>query len=198
MAQLTVSCWLKADAWPDYDVLHAGTAIFYKGYNGDGSDFNDSYGVHAYLRSGKLLIYTQCSNGSQKPSFTISVDDIMPGFDRTAWHHVALTYDGTAIRVYLDGVESGSASLNGTLVASLSQPFCVGHGNGSAPGLYFDGLIDEVKVYDYARTAGQIAADAGLQGAPAVTEWGAAVLVLLMAGLACGRMRQRLSVSRPA
>ena len=159
LPQITVSCWLKADAWPDYDTLNAGTAIFYTGYNGDGSDHNDSYGVHAYLRGGKLLIWTQCSNGSQKPDLTIWVDDIMPGFDRTAWHHLALTHDGAAYRVYLDGVVAGTVALSGPLVASPSQPFCIGHGNGSAPGLYFDGLIDEVKVYDYARTPEQIAAD---------------------------------------
>ena len=158
LPQITVSCWLKADAWPDYDTLNAGTAIFYTGYNGDGSDHNDSYGVHAYLRGGKLLIWTQCSNGSQKPDLTIWVDDIMPGFDRTAWHHLALTHDGAAYRVYLDGVVAGTVALSGPLVASPSQPFCIGHGNGSAPGLYFDGLIDEVKVYDRALSGDQIAA----------------------------------------
>jgi|GEM_PF-5934835 len=65
-------------------------------------------------------------NQNQVASFTggyLYTDDDGPGggdvFNNdTSWHHIALTYDGTAIRVYLDGVGGSSRTLVGTLAHS--------------------------------------------------------------------------------
>jgi len=87
--------------------------------------------------------------------------DIVAGFSvqSNTWYHIVAVYNG-----------SGTASLyvNGTFVdsgaVSISNPVgynaCVGKYAGITGDLYyFNGLVDEVKIYDYARTQPEIQAD---------------------------------------
>jgi glucose/arabinose dehydrogenase len=73
-----------------------------------------------------------------------------------AWSHLAFTNDGTASKLYV----------NGTLVSTgppQAAPATAGllHIGGDSiwPGEFFDGSIDEVRVYNRALTAGQIGTD---------------------------------------
>jgi hypothetical protein len=64
------------------------------------------------------------------------------------WHHVAGVFDGTsARRVYLDGVQDGSAASAGSTPASGTAPLQIGRLSSSAL-YYFNGLVDEVRVSD--------------------------------------------------
>lgn len=69
------------------------------------------------------------------------------------WLHVAVTYDGTTLRMYLDGV------LNASRVAPFGQPNLADLtiGTSSNCGNSFVGLIDEVRIWDVTRSAGEIA-----------------------------------------
>ncbi len=74
----------------------------------------------------------------------------------TNWHHIAATYDGATMKLFIDGVEDSSASASVT-VPDNSQPLYVGSKRGSgASGEgqgYFEGSIDEVRLSSTARTA---------------------------------------------
>jgi hypothetical protein len=70
-----------------------------------------------------------------------------------AWHYVAMTYDGSTLKAYVDGVEQ--ASVMGD--ASVATP--VDYYVGGRPGNVFGvAEIDEVRVSDIARSASEIAA----------------------------------------
>jgi len=73
-----------------------------------------------------------------------------------AWTHLAMTYDGSRLKLLVNGVEVANAAVSGVFSAT-SNPLQIG-GN-SLFGEYFSGKIDEVKVYNVARTAAQIKAD---------------------------------------
>jgi hypothetical protein len=63
------------------------------------------------------------------------------------WTHLAVTYDGAAARLYVNGVPVSSRSLSGA-IRNTSDPLWIG---GNRPyGEYFRGVIDEVRVYDRA------------------------------------------------
>ena len=63
------------------------------------------------------------------------------------WTHVALTYDGAMLRLYVNGVQAGSQARTGSIQTN-SNPLWIG---GNSPyGEYFQGLIDEVRVYNRA------------------------------------------------
>jgi hypothetical protein len=71
------------------------------------------------------------------------------------WSHLAVTYDGTSIRLYVDGDEASSIPASG-LIRRTSSPLWIG---GNRPyGEYFRGVIDDVRVYDRALSPAQVRA----------------------------------------
>jgi len=72
------------------------------------------------------------------------------------WSHLAATYDGASQRLYVNGVQIASRAQTGSMSVS-SAPLRIG-GN-SIWGEYFQGRIDEVRIYNRALTAAQIQAD---------------------------------------
>jgi concanavalin A-like lectin/glucanase superfamily protein/Big-like domain-containing protein len=72
------------------------------------------------------------------------------------WQHVAATYDGATARFYVDGVEVASRAFAGNVGDSNSWQ--IGAYGSSASG-FFDGVIDEVRIYDRALTRSEIEGD---------------------------------------
>ncbi|NUT54739.1 MAG: hypothetical protein HOQ03_01980, partial [Thermoleophilia bacterium] len=73
-----------------------------------------------------------------------------------SWSHVAVTYDGATLRLYVNGAQASQLAAAGSLATSTS-PFHIG-GNGSW-GEWFNGSIDEVRLYSRALAAGEIQND---------------------------------------
>ncbi len=74
----------------------------------------------------------------------------------TNWHHVAATYNGSTMKIYIDGVEDASAAASVT-IPDTNSPLLIGStygsgGSGDAQG-YFAGLIDEARISSTARTS---------------------------------------------
>jgi hypothetical protein len=69
-----------------------------------------------------------------------------------AWTHIALTYDGNILRLYVNGVEVGTKAISGALQQTSNQ--MSNGGNLSAE--YFQGLIDEARVYNRALSPAEI------------------------------------------
>ena len=92
------------------------------------------------------------------------------------WHHVAATYDGTWT-LYLDGSPDGTLDVNEPPRADSIQHAALGsalNSSGASAG-YFAGVIDEARIWNVARTAGEIAAsrDAELTGGTGlIGRWG--------------------------
>jgi hypothetical protein len=92
------------------------------------------------------------------------------------WHHITVVFNRSANMVrYVDGVPTGSqysmAALNGQSLDSTKQ-VRIGARDQAGDEIYFNGLIDDVRVYARALTAGEIAVLAGVQP-PAQPVWSA-------------------------
>ena len=72
------------------------------------------------------------------------------------WSHLTETYDGAALRLYVNGTQVASTAHTGT-IASSTNPLQIG--GDSIYGQFFAGLIDEVRVYNVALTPAQIQTD---------------------------------------
>ncbi|HEX5090526.1 MAG TPA: LamG-like jellyroll fold domain-containing protein [Nocardioides sp.] len=81
-----------------------------------------------------------------------------------AWTHVALTYDGTIQRLWINGTQVATRDIRGTIQAT-DNPLFIG---GNVPyGEYFQGLIDDVRVYNRALSQSEIQGDMNMGVLPA-------------------------------
>lgn len=79
--------------------------------------------------------------------------------DPLARHHLAATFDGAMVRVVVDGALAGSAAWTLGSVHYGADDVLIGATNFGAGFLRrFDGWIDDVRIWDHARTSEQIAA----------------------------------------
>ncbi len=72
------------------------------------------------------------------------------------WYHITGVFDASAgMKIYINGVLDASLSTTGNLNSTSSQNFIIGsYNDGTAR--YFDGLMDEIRVWNDARTETEI------------------------------------------
>lgn len=89
--------------------------------------------------------------GSSSGSFYGAQTSSNPGDNN--WHQLVGTFDGVSEKIYLDGVLSGVDTYIGTPVPS-GRPINIGYWYYG--GRYFNGLIDEIRIYNRALSAEEI------------------------------------------
>ncbi|HKW31117.1 MAG TPA: LamG-like jellyroll fold domain-containing protein [Verrucomicrobiae bacterium] len=72
------------------------------------------------------------------------------------WTHLAATYDGTTLRLYVNGIQVASRAQTGA-IATSTNPLQIG--GDSIYSQFYQGMLDEVRVYNVALTAAQVQAD---------------------------------------
>ena len=72
------------------------------------------------------------------------------------WHHAVGVYDGANLSLYIDGTLDASVASTGTITTNALNVY-IGE-NAGATGRQFNGLIDDVRVYNTALSASQISA----------------------------------------
>jgi hypothetical protein len=102
-------------------------------------------------------------NSTVVGSFTLTAQRSLP-VDDSQWHYIAGVVDRTAgqLLLYVDGVLRGSVAISGNLGSILNQQVSVNAGGSSVfgpggPGSPpFPGILDEIRIVNFARTAAQI------------------------------------------
>ena len=76
------------------------------------------------------------------------------------WHHAAATYDGTTWRLYLDGIQDGSLTLPASRLPRWDSiqhaALATALNSTGVPEGYFNGVLDEVRIWNVARTQAEI------------------------------------------
>jgi hypothetical protein len=72
------------------------------------------------------------------------------------WYHAAVTYDGSALTLYLDGVEVGSTPLTGTVDRATRAPVAIGDHPAEEGHCPFHGFIDDVRILERALSQAEI------------------------------------------
>jgi len=75
------------------------------------------------------------------------------------WHHVCMTYDGAMVKLYVNGAEDGSRTV--AAESETSEFRLGGHKAPSSALDYWDGFIDEVRIYERALSASEVLMLAG-------------------------------------
>lgn len=137
---LTVEAWINANEWKQQQ--WAGTIV---GKDGDENDGASGY----VLRTGangvlEFVVTAPGWNGCASA----------PVMKTNKWYHVAGVYNGEDIRVYINGALQNTTSANSSLNTSIF-PLQIGECPGF-PDRVFDGKIDEVRIWDVARSQSDI------------------------------------------
>jgi len=73
-----------------------------------------------------------------------------------AWTHLAVTYDGATLRLYVNGAQASSKAVTGTIATSTGALRIGGNNIWSE---WFTGQIDEIRMYSRALSASEIPVD---------------------------------------
>ncbi len=68
------------------------------------------------------------------------------------WSHVALVRDSSTQKIYLNGQLSGTLS-NTSTTSTRSEPFLIGDTNDTAPDEFFEGKLEQVRIFNTALSA---------------------------------------------
>ncbi|NNG27032.1 MAG: T9SS type A sorting domain-containing protein, partial [Ignavibacteriaceae bacterium] len=73
-----------------------------------------------------------------------------------SWQHVAAIYDGTSMRIFVDGEIAAQTNISGLNIGNaINSNLLIGESPGF-PGRVFNGKIDEVRIWNVARSQSQI------------------------------------------
>ena len=143
-ASITVSAWVNNQGSPG--------AFRYIVTKGGNNCCTGSYGLYTGAQGG-LEFYV----ASSQTTYVISPDAGTGVWDGS-WHNVIGTFDGSTVRLYVDGREVGTGSPDSTPITygmPTSNDLVIGNYPWCA-GLAFSGSIDEVKVFNRALGATEI------------------------------------------
>ncbi|MBI2624578.1 LamG domain-containing protein [Candidatus Parcubacteria bacterium] len=137
----TASFWFKANAIHDTN-----NYIFSRRDSADGS------GYSCYINNTNDRLRCLVYDGTTVVGDDDTTTTIVPG----RWYHGAATYNGSnTLRVYINGVQEATETATVSLPTETVS-FLIGIYNSLAAEYDFNGLIDEVRIYNRALTAQEV------------------------------------------
>ncbi|MDQ8198908.1 carbohydrate binding domain-containing protein [Pelagicoccus enzymogenes] len=139
---LTIASWIYADSFAIHDARVVSKAV---GVNED-----DHFWMLSTIGSGgnKLRFRLKTDGGVTQ---TLVGNSVLP---INTWTHVAATFDGSEMRVYVNGQLDGTLSHAGSIALDSSVPAVIG--DQPQGGRSFDGRIDDLRIYRRALSASEL------------------------------------------
>ena len=134
---------MTLEAWVNPSTVNANWRdVVYKG--------NDNYYLEATTTNASLPDAGTIAGGTYADAFGTAA------LAANTWSFLTETYDGSTLRLYVNGTQVASTAHTGA-IATSTNPLQIG--GDSIYGQFFAGLIDNVRVYNVALTAAQIQTD---------------------------------------
>jgi hypothetical protein len=152
---LTIACWYKAD---NLDTPGNDPRLFSKAIGGSSQDHwfmvsSSRVGDDKVLR---FRLKTDGDTGELKADTATGIIDL------NVWTHAAAVWDGATMRLYKNGVEVGSLEKGGTLSTNPDAKVSIGNQPAETGDRPWDGLIDDVQIYNRGLSVDEIAGLADL------------------------------------
>ncbi len=134
---------LTLQVWAKYEP----TETWYPALLGKGYEATGTYGLH--LRPGGTVWFELDAPDGTRHVHNPTDRCLSPG----QWCHVAATYDGATMRVYLNGREAGAGKPVTTAIRTNSEPLRFGWLGSYG---YFNGSVRDARVYNRALTHAEV------------------------------------------
>ncbi|MBK0403045.1 T9SS type A sorting domain-containing protein [Adhaeribacter sp. BT258] len=155
-ASLNISNAITLAAWIKPEQTGSAQVIMKKGLTGDA----DGYELSLTSTRKILFRYNQVSGGSDYKAQSA----ILHPTDGATWMHIAATFDGTTIKIYVNGVLDRTETLSSPpAIASNNLPLAIG--GQSIGNNLFKGAIDNPKIYNVALSSSDISSLASISSA---------------------------------
>jgi fibronectin type 3 domain-containing protein len=145
---------------PDTAALHLTTAMTLEAWVNP-STVSSAWRDVIYKGNDNYYLEATSTNASKPDGGLIAGGSYADAFGTAAlaantWSFLTETYDGTTLRLYVNGTQVASTAHTGSITTS-TNPLQIG--GDSIYGQFFKGMIDNVRIYNTALTAAQIATD---------------------------------------
>ena len=145
---------------PDAASLHLSTGMTLEAWVNP-STVNGNWRDVIYKGNDNFYLEATSSNASKPDAGLIAGGGYADAVGTAAlpantWSYLTETYDGSTLRLYVNGIQVASTAHTGS-IATSTNPLQIG--GDSIYGQFFAGMIDEVRVYNHALTAAQIQTD---------------------------------------
>lgn len=137
--QMSVSCWVN----PQFTTHHEGFCGFRNNSNAD---------FYLLKLQGTTNIEARFRN-SNGTDYTIAAQNVLTA---GTWTHLAMTYDGSRLRFYKNGVCTDSITATGTISTAATSDFYVGGVPWGTTYFHAMGQIDEVTLWNRAITTQEV------------------------------------------
>jgi len=129
---MSLSVWVKPTRVAAQSVLNKGL-----------TNVSDGYEISLSNSGVPFVRFNQVSSGN---TYRLDGFSHYPA-DGQSWMHIAVSYDGITIRMYVNGVEEVSLDAPGLVIGQNDFPLAIGaQDDGTLP---FSGVVDAVRLYDY-------------------------------------------------
>ena len=150
-AHLVTENVVSVSGWVRPDVTGGVTARLYN--NKSGSN-DQGFDLDLIASGGSDTLYLRARGANKLQTSGLS------GFDAGEWHFLGAVVNGTSGSVYYEGASIGSTSALTAMAGQEERNFGIGNwGTGTLAADGFTGLMDEVRLYNGAATAGRMAAE---------------------------------------
>jgi len=143
--EITMSAWVNLSSRPAknhwFDIITKGDMTY------------NMYVQGADTALTTLALHFDLDTGEKDLEDLTSID-IPPG----QWTHVAVTFDGTDFKLYVNGVLDHTENAPGIIDDNAGEDLILVKGNGD----YFEGSLDDVRIYNRAMVFEEVAGSAGI------------------------------------
>lgn len=146
---ITIEAWIKVESAP------ATNSWFTIAGKWGAGDPNNSYQMVYWNNSGTLRFGLFTDNGSG----TTNISARAQTFTTATWYHVAAQFDASTgvAEFFVDGSSIGTSAGSAITISNGGASFTIGvEDHDVSPNRYFDGLVDDVRVWDDLRTGTEI------------------------------------------
>jgi len=135
------------EAWVNFQSLSGAYLFSTEGSDG-ASGGNQGFVLHIFGSKMQL----QVGSDAAWPNVTGATD-----ISLNTWYHVAATYSATEMKIYINGVLDGSATITNPMVTSV-QHLCIGEGS-MWKDRRFTGKMADLRFWNVVRTEAEVATD---------------------------------------